>query len=398
MENAADAGRPPAGDKLRLCIVTTVGTSIQSLYRGRLEYLREQGFDVTVVCAPSELDDDIRARGVRLHTVRLTRSITPMSDLRAIFSLWRLFRRERFDVVEVSTPKAALVGSIAGWLARVSCTIHVLRGLAYEGQRGWRGRVLRASAAIPCRLAHQTISISDSAREVAYEDGLCRPGSISVLGSGSYNGVDLERFAPARRSLGSAVRAAHGIAAGAVVIGFMGRMTRDKGLVELVRAFEQLRSTTPDAELVLALVGDYEQRDRPPPGIIEAVENNPNIVHIHWQTDPVPCLAAMDVFVLPTHREGLGNVLLEAAAVGLPTITTDATGCRDAVQAGVTGLQFPVGDVDRLGDALRRLVADADLRRTMGAAGRRWVAEHFDQQSVWKLYADEYRRLARDGR
>ena len=397
MEDTADTGGRSASDKLRLCIVTTVALSIQTLYRGRLEYLREQGFDVTVVCATSGLDDDIRARGVRLHTAPMTRAITPMRDLRAIFNLWRYFSREQFDVVEVSTPKAALVGSIAGWLARVPCLIHVLRGLAYEGQRGWRGRVLRTSTAIPCRLAHQTISISNSACEVAYEDGLCGRGSISVLGSGSYNGVDLERFAPARRSLGAEVRAAHGITPGAVVIGFMGRMTRDKGLVDLVHAFEQLRGTTRGIEIVLALVGDYEQRDRPPEQVIRSVEEGRDIVHVHWQADPVPYLAAMDVFVLPTHREGLGNVLLEAAAMGLPTITTDATGCRDAVQAGVTGLQAPVGDVERLREALLRLVEDADLRHTLGAAGREWVSEHFDRRRVWKLYADEYRRLACGG-
>lgn len=391
------SGTPVTDDALaprpiRLCIIATVVTTIQVLYRGRFEYFKKHGFDVTVVCASSDQDDQIRARGVRLHTAPLTRLVTPGRDLRTLWNLWRFLRHEQFDLVEVGTPKAALIGSVAARLAGTPCLIHLLHGLAYEGQRALMGKMIRWATAMVCRLAHVTISVSPSLREQAHQDGVCDRARVRVLGSGSCNGVDLQRFSPERRPLGAEVRGRYGIPETAVVIGFVGRMTRAKGLAELVAAFRELCQTTPDAALLL--LGGYEDRDRPPPELLDFLARDPHVRHVGWQTDPVPFLAAMDVFVLPSHREGLGVALLEAAAMGLPTVATDATGCRNALVDGVTGLQVPVGDAARLSAAIARLAGDAALRRQMGAAGRRWVEAHFDQARVWALYAEEYRRLA----
>lgn len=385
-------GRSGASRPIRLCVVTTVGSSIQVLYRGRLEYFAAHGFDITVVCASSELDDAIRARGVCLHTAPLTRHITPWADLRALWNLWRFFRREHFDLVEVGTPKAALVGSLAARLARVPCLIHLLHGLAYQGQRGLVGRIVRLSTSLPCRLAHENVSVSPSAREEAHRDGVCDRDRMRVLGSGSCNGVDLQRFSPQRRRLGQEVRARHSIPEDAVVVGFLGRMTRDKGMVELVAAARTLFAD--HANLRLLLVGDYENRDRPPADVMDFVRTQPGVCHVGWQADPVPYLAAMDIVVLPSHREGLPGVLLEAAAMGLPAVTTNATGCRDVVQHIETGLQVPVGDPQRLRAAIQRLAGDTELRRRMGVAARRHVEEHFDQNQVWESGVAEYRRLA----
>ena len=372
--------------------MTTVGSSIQVLYRGRLEYLQAHDFDITAVCASSDLDSAIRGRGLRLHTAPLTRSISPWQDLRALWNLWRFLRRERFDLVEVGTPKAALLGSIAARLAGVPCIVHLLHGLAYQGQRGLVRRIVRWSTAWPCRLANCTISVSPSAKEQAQQDGVCTADRIRVLGAGSCNGVDLDRFTPERRSLGTEVRSRYNIPTDATVIGFVGRMTRDKGLIELVEAFQTLGDQHPD--LVLLLVGDYEHRDRPPADVIDRIANHAQIRHVGWQEDPVPYLAAADVVVLPSYREGLPGVLLEAAALGLPAITTDATGCRDAVRNGVTGLMVLVGDAEALRRAIGRLAEDGDLRRQMGQNARQWVAERFDQKRVWATCAEEYRRLA----
>ena len=149
-------------------------------------------------CAPSEDDDAIVARGVRLKTFPLSRAITPWQDLRALRQLYRFFRQEHFDLVEVSTPKAALIGSLAAWLARCPCQIHILHGMPYEGKGGLLGRILRASTSIPCRLAHVTFSVSASMRERLCADGLSHSDRIRVLGAGSANGVDVHRFSPER--------------------------------------------------------------------------------------------------------------------------------------------------------------------------------------------------------
>jgi glycosyltransferase involved in cell wall biosynthesis len=382
-----------APSSIRLCVLATIGKSIQILYDGRLEHLTLHGFVITVACASSEDDDAIAARGVRLRTFPFTRAITPWKDILALFQLYRFFRQEGFDLVEVGTPKAALLGSVAAWLARCPCRIHFLHGMPYEGARGLLGRILRASTAIPCRLAHVTFAVSASMRERVCADGLARPGDVRVLGAGSANGVDLGRFSPEQRiRLRDESRAKYGISADAVVIGFVGRFTRDKGINELVSAFVKVHEH--NERVILLLVGDYEDRDRPAEQAIRTISAHPRIRHVGFQSDVIPAMAAMDVVALPTHREGLGNVLLEAAALGLPTTTTDATGARDAILASVTGVQVPVGDADALAQALLKLAGDPALREQMGRAGRAWVCENFDQRDVWQRQVREYRTLA----
>lgn len=380
---------------IRLCVMATVASSVQVVYRGRLEYLARRGFEVTVVCAPSDQDAAIRARGVRLITVPLRRPIAPWQDLRALLRIWRILRRERFELVEAGFPKTALLGVLAARLAGGAVVVHVLHGLVYEGRGGLMARILRAATALPCRLAHRTYCVSPSLREQAIRDGLAGPERLHVLGSGSCGGVDLARFTPERCRLRPHVRAELGIPPDAVVVGFVGRMTRAKGLPELSVAMRGLLADRLDAWLLL--VGDYEAHDRPAEEVVRFLAGHPRVRHVGWQADPVPYMAAADMVVLPSRREGLGTVLLEAAALGLPTVASDATGCRDAVQDGQTGLRFPVGDAAALRAALARLAGDAALRARLGAAGCRWVREHFDQERVWALWAGEYRRLVRGG-
>jgi len=148
-------------------------------------------------------------------------------------------------------------------------------------------------------------------------------------------------------------------------------------------------------QAVLLIVGDYEDRDRPSDEAIAFISNHPGVRDVGWQNDVVPFMAAMNVFVLPTYREGFPTVLLEAAAMGIPAITTNATGARDAVVDGKTGLRVPLGDVVALRNALARLVRDSSLREAMGRAGREWVCEHFDQKEVWRRYVEEYRGTVR---
>ncbi len=377
---------------IRLCIVTAAGMSIQVLYTGRLEYLQEHGFEVTVVCAPSEYDADIWARGVRLHTVPISRTVSPWRDLRAIWQIRAFLRRERFDLVEVSTGKGACLGGVAAWLAGARCVIHIVRGLSYEGLSGISRRLAWVMQAVPCRLAHYNFSVSASVLEQADRARVCARERNRVLGYGSYKGVDLRRFAPERRALGAAIRAKHNIPLSALVFGFIGRFTQDKGIEELARAFQELARARADA--ILLLVGVYEVRDRPAADVMTLLATHPGVRDAGWQADVVPYLAAMDVLVLPSHREGFPNTPLEAAALGLPVITTDATGCREAVRDGLTGIRVPVRDAERLQAALERLANDPALRQRMGAAGRQWVAECFDQEHIFALYAGEYRRLA----
>jgi glycosyltransferase involved in cell wall biosynthesis len=374
-----------------MCVIVTIDLTILNLCRGRLEYFIEHGFDVTVVCAPTPLAAAIEARSVRLHTAPLTRKISPLRDLLALWNLYRFLRREQFDLVEVSTPKGALIGSLAARLSGVPCLVHLLRGLAYQGKTGLGARLLRFAHAIPCRIADRVISISTQTMEQACRDDVCDRDKIEVLGYGSSNGVDLKRFSPLPEEVRRTERAALGVTDNDVVAGFVGRLTRDKGIVELVDTFAALHETMP--KLRLLVVGDYEKRDRPPQRVINEITENTRIKHVEWQHETWRFFGAMDFLVLPTHREGFGTVLLEAGAMGLPVVTTEAAGWWGAVDQAKEALCVPVGDSDKLREAIARLAGDAALRCRMGNALREKVTTHYDCRRVWSLQEQAFRRL-----
>lgn len=379
---------PPAR-RLRLCVIVTVDITLLNLCRGRFEYLTAHGFDITAVCAPTPHAAELERRGIRLVTAPLTRSITPLRDLVALWRLYRFLRRERFDIVEVSTPKAALVGSMAARLAHVPCLIHFLRGLVYEHGGRVHQSLLKASQTIPCILAHEVISVSQSTADQAVRDRVCAARKIRVLGHGSSNGVDLDRFKPATPDERRRVREAHGIPADAVVAGFVGRMTRDKGIHELVGAFQVVAGRRSDVHLLI--VGKYEDRDRPSKEVVDLIASHERIHHVGWQESTAAFLGAMDMLVLPTYREGFGTVLLEAAAMGLPIVVSDIVGCRDAVQATRTALLVPPRDTKALVRVWARLAGDEALRARLGAAGRRYVESYFAQEKVWAMQAEALR-------
>ncbi|MHC5111516.1 MAG: glycosyltransferase family 4 protein [Planctomycetota bacterium] len=377
--------------RIRLCVVVTVDITLLNLCRGRFEYLTQHGFDITAVCAPTEHADTIRQRGVNLLTAPLTRAITPFRDMSAIWALYRIFRTGNFDIVEVSTPKAALVGSLAARLAGVPRILHLLRGLTYEEQSGLQRMLIKASQTIPCRIATEVISISKSMMNQAIDDGVCHPDRIRVLGLGSSNGVDLDNFRRRTPSERAALRNSLNIPDQAIVVGFVGRMTGDKGITELARAFEQVAESRPDLHMLL--VGEYEARDRPSPSVMEFLENHDRVRHVGWQQDTVPYFDIMSFLVLPTYREGFGTVLLEAAAMNLAVITTEIVGCRDAVEPDQTALTVPARDVDALAQAIDRLAHDEELRTQLGTNGRLRVERHFAQEKVWQVQEEALRSL-----
>lgn len=376
---------------IKLCVVATADITIQNLCRGRLEYLSAHGYDITVVCGPTKLADQIRARGVKLFTPDLTRSISPFTDLRCLMQLSRFFRREHFDIVEVSTPKAALLGSMAARLTGGAKVVHLLRGLAYQRQGFLSALLMRWWQRIPSILADSVIAVSPSLRERAISDRVVEGERTVVLGAGSSNGVDTQRFSPRLRERRAERRVQLRIPSDAVVAGFVGRMTADKGIAELIPAFLGARAKYPN--LYLLIVGDYEQRDKPAPRFVEALERDPHIIRTGWQADTAAYYGAMDFLVLPSRREGFANVLLEAQAASLPVIATDIEGCRDAIWPRETGLLVPLGSGDALQGAMEKLAGDAELRRRMGEAGREWVVENFEQTHVWAMYDQHYKRL-----
>ena len=365
-----------------------------ALMRGQLRYLRERGFDVTVISSPGRWLGEVSAiQGARTVEVPLAREISPLKDLVSLWRLWRLIRSLRPTVTNVSTPKAGLLGGLAAWLNGVPCRVYTLRGLRFETTSGLRRRLLIFAERLACRLAHCIICVSESLREQAVAFALTERKRTVVLGSGSSNGVDESRFAPTpdllRRAL--ELRRTLRIPPEAPVVGFVGRLTRDKGIPELVEAYSRLLVKYPSLRLLL--VGGLEDDVAFPEEICNRLEKDPNVILPGLVEDTAPYYAIMDILALPTHREGFPNVSLEAHAAGKPVVAARVTGSVDAIVDGVTGFLFPVGSVTSLAEALERLLTDKTLAMRMGCAGRERVKREFRQEQVWAALCEEYLRL-----
>jgi glycosyltransferase involved in cell wall biosynthesis len=389
---AVPAAAEPLG--VHLLHVTTVPMTLGFL-RGQTGYMQQRGFRVHALSSPGpELGAFAEREGVEVSAVEMSRRITPLRDLLAVGRLVRRLRRIRPAIVHATTPKGGLLGMIAAAVYGAPVRLYHIRGLNLLGATGWKRRLLWAGDWLACRLAHQVLCVSHSVRQEAVKAGVCGPDKIKVLLGGSGNGVDATgRFYPDAEggSNRRRTRARFGIPDDATVIGFVGRIVRDKGIVELVEAWKELRQAHP--ELHLLLVGPFEPED-PVPAATEVVLREDPRVHLaglDWNTPPL--YAAMDIVALPSYREGLPNVPLEAAAMRLPVVATRIPGCVDAVADGSTGVLVPPRDAATLGAALSAYVEDPGLRVRHGTAGRTRVLREFRQELMWEAMHQEYSRL-----
>jgi glycosyltransferase involved in cell wall biosynthesis len=356
---------------------------------GRLGALREAGFRVTLVSSPGELLTRTAEReGVESIAIPMRREIAPWADFVSLVRLlWLLFHLNP-DMTEFSTPKAGLLGGLAATLLGVPTRIYMLRGLKVEGTSGIKRRILIAAERLASACAHVVLCNSDSLRLEALALGMAPMKKLNMLGDGSSNGVNVRRFSPGP----SDVRERLELPAEALVVGFVGRLTRDKGVPELIEAFDTILRSERHAHLLLmgwfdaaedALDGEMRRR----------IEKHPRIHCTGYMADTAPYYRAMDVMVLPTWREGFPNVVLEAAASGIPVVTTIATGSRDSVVPEVTGLLIPPGYPAAISEAVLKLLGDPARRRRMGQAARAWVVEHYASDHVLGLITAYYKGL-----
>lgn len=376
-------------NRLRVMQIFTASYSVRYI-EGQGEYLREKGYEVAVVSSAGEELRKEEQEGNSTVVLEMAREISPLRD---VFSLWRLvelMRRLQPKITNVATPKAGLLGGLAAWLCGVPCRYYTLHGLRCETATGWKRKVLMAAEVIACRCAHRVICVSESLRQKAIELGMVDGSRTVVLGGGSCNGVDAERFAPTEEGLrrGKQLREKLGIPGNAPVIGFVGRVTKDKGISELVEAYLGLRKEIP--ELRLLLVGDVE--DPLPAQTRQWIENERGIVRTGFVCDAADYYHAMDVLALASYREGFPIVVLEAGAAGKAVVAARATGVLDAVVDGVTGLLMPVGDAAALAAGLKKVIEDRELAAALGEAGRERVVREFRRERVWDALESEYRK------
>lgn len=376
---------------MKIIRATTVPGSLNNFCRGLLSDLQErEGYEVVALSSPGEALDEIREREkVRTIAVAMQRHISPVNDLRSLWKLIRVFRREKPDMVHSMTPKAGLLCMMAAWICRVPLRIHTFTGLVFPTSTGLKRKILMATDWLTCACATHVIPEGEGVKNDLVTNRITRK-PLRVLGYGNVRGIDLNRFDPENPEV---IKAAEEIRnQNALTFIFIGRLVGDKGIPELVNAFSRLNKELPDTRLLL--VGREEpQLDPLDSSTLKEISDNPAIEAIGQKSDVRPWLLASDIFILPSHREGCPNVVIEAGAMGLPSIVTDINGSREIIHNGENGLIVPSKNADALYEAMKQLAETPEDIRAMAANARPMIASRFEQSFVRQCLKDYYKEI-----
>ncbi|MFC2081643.1 glycosyltransferase family 4 protein [Candidatus Bipolaricaulota bacterium] len=378
---------------MKILQVVAVGGTVWVLLMPLLERLRDEGYDVHVACAPAPHLARLRSLGFQVHPVPIARVFASLRHAGAILALRRLIRRERYDVVHVHTPVAAALGRIAARMARTPHIFYTAHGYYFhDNMPRWRRRVVVGLERwLGRRCTDHTFTQSAEDRETAVREGIAPSDAATWIG----NGVDLDRFVPGDRD--KALMRKLGLDPSHRVIGFIGRIVREKGIRELLEATALVAQEMPEVRLLLVGGRMQTDRDRRTVHLLDAntsrLELGGKVLAVGPQEDVAPYLTLMDVFALPSYREGMPRTILEAMASGKPVVATDIRGCREEVVDGVTGYLVPVRDTAKLASAIRRILSDSERAEEMGMEARRRAEECFSEPEVLDRQIAVYRRL-----
>lgn len=350
--------------------------------------LQAKGYEVVSVSSPGPEVQHLREMGVKCIEVSMERHISLSKDIVSLWKLIKVFRKEKPDIVHSMTPKAGMLCMLAAWICRVPVRIHTFTGLVWPTASGLKRKILMATDWFTCACATHVIPEGEGVKTDLLSHGITHK-PLKVLGYGNVRGIDLEHYARTEEVM----RKADKIRVKDVfTFMFVGRIVRDKGINELVAAFKRLQTRVPKTRLIL--VGEYEDALDPiTPEARKEIEDNPCILAVGNQKDVRPWLAASDALVFPSYREGFPNVVIEAGAMGLPSIVTDINGSREIIQDGVNGLIVPSKNEDALLKEMERLVEDAALASYLASHARRLVASRYEQGYVKQCLLDFYRQI-----
>lgn len=376
----------------KICFVTASPSTARTFLRDHMAALKKEYKVYYISNQPDE--DRIEVAHDEYHCVNINRKISLIKDVKALFALLMYFKHERFDAVHSVTPKAGLLTALAAYIARVPVRIHIFTGQTWANQKGVFRWLLKSMDKCIVRFDNHILVDGNGQRQFLIQEGVLREDNSLVLGEGSICGVNTERFSPSIETRTS-TRKELNITDSQVVFVFMGRLNHDKGLYELLQAFDKLAIQYPEAFLLL-IGGDEENIAEHFRDYIH-LQPGKNFMYYGRTKEPERMLQAGDVFVLPTYREGFGSSIIEASALGLPVICSDAYGVKDAMVDDVTGLRCKVGDVESLFKAMQRMIDSPSLRFRLGLAGKERVVREFDGKVMTQHWIDYYHVLLYSG-
>lgn len=372
----------------KICFITAVSGTADVFLKDHMAALIK---DYCVWYVSNEVDEKkIKVCHNGYQSINIQRGVSLWKDFVSLLRLYKLFRVEHFDAVHSVTPKAGLLTAVAGFFARVPIRIHIFTGQVWANKRGPMRWLLKFMDRIIVVLANHILVDGEGQRQFLIQQGILREHNSRVLGQGSICGVNLKRFLPNKESRTSA-RHEINVSDGKLVYVFMGRLNHDKGLYELLPAFNRLAEERDD--VFLLLLGNDEENISSHFEEYGYIRPNKNFLYYGRTNEPQIMLQAGDVFVLPTYREGFGSSVIEASALGLPVICSDAYGVIDAMIDNVTGLRCKVGDEQSLYTAMKIFAEDRDQIEMMGKAGRERVIKDFDGEKMTALWVEYYHEL-----
>lgn len=379
---------------LRIAQVATSDMSVRLLLLDQIKVLEAEGHEVVAVCAPGPWVESIRKAGVKVETVPMEREITPLRDVRSLLALRDCFIRNKFDVVHTHTPKAGLIGPLAAQLAAVPHVVHTIHGLLFHDQMT---RLKQIFFWLPekftAAFCDQLLSQSSEDINRAVVSGLCRQQKIAYIG----NGIDVEHFSPLPEYDRTKKLREVGFDSSDFVVGSVGRLVRDKGFMELFAAAETLRKRNPMFKFVVIGPREKDQNDALDNEYMDDLQRRGIVHFINWCDDVRPWYAAMDIFALPSYREGIPRACMEASAMRRPIVASNIRGCREVVCDGVTGLLVPPRNIPELIAAIERLHEDRELSFRMGRVGRQLIVDKFTKTQVASRLCEFYAQFGHKG-
>ncbi len=358
----------------KICYVTTLALSIKSFFIPQLKYLAQNGFDVTVICSPDDKLQSLLGENIRFIPVQMPRGISALGSIRAIRKLKRIFKREKFDLVQYSTPNAAFYASLATNKAGIKIRNYHLMGLRYLGESGLKRKILYNLERYTCKNSTHIECVSQSNLNLAVEDKLFPKEKAKVIWNGSSGGVDLRRFdIEKREDYRKEIRDKYNIKLDEFVFGFVGRITKDKGVNEILEAF----SKTENAKLLM--IGLKEGIETLDSRLYQASLENDNIIYTGAVEEIEKYYPAIDVLLFPSYREGFGNVVMEAGAMGTTAIVSNIPGPIDIVKENVTALIVPPKDSQSLFRVMQKML-DRNLNDKLSSNAVAFIRESFNQE------------------
>lgn len=379
--------------KPKLIRITTVPISLKLLLKGQHRFMTDKGYKVLGISSPGdELEEVEKSEGIKVQSLKMTRAITPIQDFRSLYNFYKLCKIEKPFIIHSHTPKAGLIAMVGGKLARVPHRLHTVAGLPLMETQGIKRKLLNFVEKLTYASATKIYPNSFGLKKIILEENFCAPEKLKVIGNGSSNGINTSHFDPTHFSdqENLTLKAKLNINENDFVFIFVGRLVSDKGINELVKAFKMLETKNTK----LLLVGMFEPKLDPLN--IETsteIERNSNIISVGFQDDVRPYFSISDALVFPSYREGFPNVVLQAGAMGLPSIVSDINGCNEIILHEKNGIIIPVKDETALHDAMQKLLEDKEIYKIQSNNARNCIVKNYEQSVVWNGILKEYKNL-----